>query len=125
MPNGKSLIDRYFGGSNVGSSEPGGGGGFGLDQLLTGRAGLATGAVAAIGYAQVLYLLPISLFAMSVAAAELPGGNLFTVGIVDVDLAAPLLDQDDLGGSLDVTLERFVGVACHLAPLGVDDESEL
>ncbi len=33
---------------------------------------LAIGAVAAIGYAQVLYLLPISLFGMSVAAAELP-----------------------------------------------------
>lgn len=33
---------------------------------------LATGAVAALGYAQILYLLPISLFAMSVAAAELP-----------------------------------------------------
>lgn len=33
---------------------------------------LASGAVAIIGYAQMLYLLPISLFGMSVAAAELP-----------------------------------------------------
>ncbi len=33
---------------------------------------LTTGAVAALGYAQVLYILPISLFAVSVAAAELP-----------------------------------------------------
>ena len=33
---------------------------------------LAAGAVAALGYAQVLYLLPISLFGMSVAAAALP-----------------------------------------------------
>ena len=33
---------------------------------------LAAGAVAIIGYAQMLYLLPISLFGMSVAAAELP-----------------------------------------------------
>jgi putative peptidoglycan lipid II flippase len=33
---------------------------------------LATGAVAVIGYAQMLYMLPISLFGMSVAAAELP-----------------------------------------------------
>jgi putative peptidoglycan lipid II flippase len=33
---------------------------------------LAVGAVAALTYAQVFYLLPISLFAMSVAAAELP-----------------------------------------------------
>ncbi|HUE96553.1 MAG TPA: murein biosynthesis integral membrane protein MurJ, partial [Longimicrobiaceae bacterium] len=33
---------------------------------------LAAGAVAAIGYAQTLYVLPVSLFGMSVAAAELP-----------------------------------------------------
>lgn len=33
---------------------------------------LVTGAVAAGAYAQVLYLLPVSLFGMSVAAAELP-----------------------------------------------------
>jgi putative peptidoglycan lipid II flippase len=33
---------------------------------------LAAGAVAALGWAQTLYLLPISLFGMSVAAAELP-----------------------------------------------------
>lgn len=33
---------------------------------------LVAGAVAALGYAQMLYLLPVSLFGMSVAAAELP-----------------------------------------------------
>ncbi len=33
---------------------------------------LVEGAIAALGYAQVLYVLPISLFAMSVAASELP-----------------------------------------------------
>jgi len=33
---------------------------------------LAQGAVAALGYAQTLYMLPVSLFGMSVAAAELP-----------------------------------------------------
>ena len=33
---------------------------------------LAAGAVSAIGYAQTLYILPVSLFGMSVAAAELP-----------------------------------------------------
>jgi len=33
---------------------------------------LGTGAVAALAYAQVLYLLPVSLFGMSVSAAELP-----------------------------------------------------
>ncbi len=41
-----------------------------LDYALA--AFLATGAVAALGYAQTLYLLPISLFAMAVAASELP-----------------------------------------------------
>lgn len=33
---------------------------------------LIEGAVAALGYAQTLYLLPVSLFGMSIAAAELP-----------------------------------------------------
>lgn len=33
---------------------------------------LPTGAVAGLNYAQILYLLPVSLFGMSVAAAELP-----------------------------------------------------
>jgi putative peptidoglycan lipid II flippase len=41
-----------------------------LDLLLASL--LAVGAVSALGYAQVFYLLPISLFGMSVAAAELP-----------------------------------------------------
>jgi len=41
-----------------------------LDAVLAGL--LATGALSAIGYAQILYLLPISLFGASVAAAELP-----------------------------------------------------
>ncbi|HWX55123.1 MAG TPA: murein biosynthesis integral membrane protein MurJ [Verrucomicrobiae bacterium] len=34
---------------------------------------LPTGAVAALGYAQTIYLLPVSLFGMAVSAAELPG----------------------------------------------------
>ncbi|MSR23129.1 MAG: murein biosynthesis integral membrane protein MurJ, partial [Gemmatimonadetes bacterium] len=41
-----------------------------LDYFLA--AYLATGAVAVLGYAQTLYLLPISLFALSTAASELP-----------------------------------------------------
>ncbi|MBZ0113086.1 MAG: murein biosynthesis integral membrane protein MurJ, partial [Thermoanaerobaculia bacterium] len=41
-----------------------------LDQFLASF--LAAGAVGALGYASRLYLLPIGLFAMSVAAAELP-----------------------------------------------------
>jgi putative peptidoglycan lipid II flippase len=34
---------------------------------------LPTGAVSALGYAQTIYLLPVSLFGMAVSAAELPG----------------------------------------------------
>lgn len=41
-----------------------------VDTNLASR--LATGAVGVMGYAQTLYLLPISLFGLSVAAAELP-----------------------------------------------------
>lgn len=41
-----------------------------VDNLLASL--LPTGAVAALSYAQILYLLPVSLFGMSVAAAELP-----------------------------------------------------
>lgn len=41
-----------------------------VDSLLASL--LPTGAVAAISYAQTLYMLPISLFGMSVSAAELP-----------------------------------------------------
>ena len=41
-----------------------------LDLLLAGFA--AVGAISALAYAQVLYTLPVSLFAMSVAASELP-----------------------------------------------------
>ena len=41
-----------------------------LDQFLASF--LASGAIAALGYAQVLYLLPVSLFGLSVAASELP-----------------------------------------------------
>jgi putative peptidoglycan lipid II flippase len=49
---------------------------------------LPTGAVATFGYAQVLYTLPISLFGMSVSAAELPAmsGTLGT----DSEIAAQL-----------------------------------
>ncbi|MEE9218222.1 MAG: murein biosynthesis integral membrane protein MurJ [Acidobacteriota bacterium] len=41
-----------------------------LDLLLASL--LATGAIAALGWAQTLYVLPVSLFGLSVAAAELP-----------------------------------------------------
>jgi len=42
-----------------------------VDALLASL--LPTGAVAALAYAQTLYTLPVSLFGMSVSAAELPG----------------------------------------------------
>ncbi len=41
-----------------------------LDMILAGL--LASGALAMIGFAQTLYMLPISLFGMAVAASELP-----------------------------------------------------
>jgi putative peptidoglycan lipid II flippase len=41
-----------------------------LDTILAGL--LTVGAIAVLGYAQTLYLLPISLFGMAVAASELP-----------------------------------------------------
>lgn len=41
-----------------------------IDSMLASL--LPTGGVAAIGYAQVLYTLPVSLFGMSISAAELP-----------------------------------------------------
>ena len=42
-----------------------------IDQLLASF--LPIGAVAALSYAQTIYMLPVSLFGMSVSAAELPG----------------------------------------------------
>jgi putative peptidoglycan lipid II flippase len=48
-----------------------------IDNLLASL--LPTGAVAALNYGQILYLLPISLFGMSVAAAELPTMSRATV----------------------------------------------
>jgi putative peptidoglycan lipid II flippase len=53
---------------------------------------LAFGAVAALGYAQVLYLLPISLFGMSVAASELPA-----LSTIDHEDRRALVDRLDRG----------------------------
>ncbi|HSG39244.1 MAG TPA: murein biosynthesis integral membrane protein MurJ [Thermoanaerobaculia bacterium] len=52
---------------------------------------LAAGAVGALGYAQILYLLPISLFGMSVAASELP--ELSRLGRADASRARELLER--------------------------------
>lgn len=51
---------------------------------------LATGAVSLLGYAQPLYLLPISVFGMSVAAAELP--DLATIDSTDVERLSRRVD---------------------------------
>ncbi|MDQ3574759.1 MAG: murein biosynthesis integral membrane protein MurJ, partial [Actinomycetota bacterium] len=57
---------------------------------------LAVGAVAALGYAQIFYLLPISLFGMSVAAAELP-----ELSRLDH------IDQEAVGAGLNEALARI------------------
>ena len=66
---------------------------------------LATGAVAALGYAQVLYLLPISLFGMSVAAAELP------------ELSS--IDHDDRAGVVARIEAGLARIAFFVAPSAV------
>jgi putative peptidoglycan lipid II flippase len=59
-----------------------------LDLILASL--LAGGAVAALGYAHALYLLPIGLFGMSVAAAELP-----TLSTIDHTDRAAVVDRLD------------------------------
>lgn len=66
---------------------------------------LVTGAVAAGTYAQVLYLLPVSLFGMSVAAAELP----------ELSRMLPE-DREQLAGRVEAGLRR---VAYFVAPTAV------
>lgn len=56
---------------------------------------LPTGAVSAIAYAQTLYLLPVSLFGMSVSAAELP--ELASVGDDDEEAKAKLRHRIEVG----------------------------
>jgi putative peptidoglycan lipid II flippase len=52
---------------------------------------LAAGAVAALGYAQVLYLLPVSLFGMSIAAASLP--SLSTIDATEIAARRMAIDR--------------------------------
>ncbi|HXJ18257.1 MAG TPA: murein biosynthesis integral membrane protein MurJ, partial [Candidatus Polarisedimenticolia bacterium] len=59
-----------------------------VDRLLASL--LPTGAVAALGYAQILFTLPVSLFGMSVSAAELPHMS-GTIG--SAEEVAPLLRE--------------------------------
>ncbi len=65
-----------------------------LDLLLASF--LASSAVAALGYAQTLYVLPISLFGMAMAAAELP----------ELATLEPA-ERDVLGNRLDAGLSRM------------------
>ena len=69
---------------------------------------LPTGAVAVVGYAQVLYTLPVSLFGMAVSAAELPAMS-SAVGTAE-EIAAYLR------GRLDAGLER---IAFFIVPSAV------
>ncbi len=64
-----------------------------IDNLLASF--LPTGAVAALAYAQILYTLPVSLFGMSVSAAELPAMS-SAVGS-DEEIAAYLHRRLDAG----------------------------
>ncbi|HRZ10175.1 MAG TPA: lipid II flippase MurJ, partial [Gemmatimonadales bacterium] len=61
-----------------------------IDSLLATL--LPTGAVAAIGYAQTIYLMPVSLFGMAISAAELPAmsGARGTAGEIQAYLRARL-----------------------------------
>ncbi len=63
---------------------------------------LVSGAIAALTYAQQLYVLPISLFGMSVAAAELPELS-----------SADAEDRDTLAARLDAGLSR---IAFYVVP---------
>ncbi|MEO8634810.1 MAG: murein biosynthesis integral membrane protein MurJ [Gemmatimonadales bacterium] len=64
-----------------------------VDNLLAGL--LGTGAVAALGNAQALYTLPVSLFGMSVSAAELPAMSSATG--TDEEIATVLRTRLDAG----------------------------
>jgi putative peptidoglycan lipid II flippase len=57
---------------------------------------LGTGAVSALGYAQTLYTLPVSLFGMAVSAAELPA------------MSSAIGTQDELAGAIRQRLTQGV-----------------
>jgi len=58
---------------------------------------LVPGAIAALGWAQILYLLPIALFGVSVAAAELP----------ELSLRVAPAEQAALGQRLDASIRQM------------------
>lgn len=74
-----------------------------IDSLLASL--LPTGAVSALGYAQMLYLLPVSLFSMSVSAAELP------------EMSSAIGSKQDVHRILCEKLERGLGqIAFFVVP---------
>jgi putative peptidoglycan lipid II flippase len=64
-----------------------------IDQLLASL--LGTGAVAGVTNAQILYMLPVSLFGMSVSAAELP--TMSGIGAADPEAVSRLRGRLDSG----------------------------
>ena len=75
---------------------------------------LPTGAVAAVSYAQVLYTLPVSLFGMSVSAAELPEMS-SAVGTATRSAPAYLRERLEARAAADRVLRRSVGGGVHRA----------
>ncbi|MBI5446975.1 MAG: murein biosynthesis integral membrane protein MurJ [Deltaproteobacteria bacterium] len=66
---------------------------------------LPSGAVAALAYAQVLYMLPVSLFGMSVSAAELP------------EMSSAVGTDEEVGAALRARLDRAAGqIAFFVVP---------
>ena len=80
---------------------------------------LGTGAVSALGYAQTLYTLPVSLFGMAVSAAELPamssamgtpaGGRCGDAAAPDAGHSADCVFRDPVGGRLRSARRRDRG----------------
>ena len=69
---------------------------------------LPTGAVAGLGYAQTLYLLPVSLFGMSVSVAELPA------------MSAALGNEEEIAASLRRRIASSTGrIAFFVVPSAV------
>jgi putative peptidoglycan lipid II flippase len=74
-----------------------------VDELLASL--LPTGAFAALGYAQVLYALPVSLFGMSVSASELPA------------MSSALGSEQEIGSELRRRLDAGLArIACLVVP---------
>jgi putative peptidoglycan lipid II flippase len=84
-----------------------------LDQILASL--LAVGAVSALGYAQMLYLLPVSLFGQAIAAAALPEQSRAAATATGAALAARARRSLAIGESLylpaAVALVGFAPVA--------------